>query len=60
MSLHGRVYVDKNLALEKHRERTMKSHINKLNLINGTNPKRFKEVTRSSDMKLKYHNAIRQ
>ena len=38
----------------------MKSHLNKLNEINSSNPMRFKEVTRSTDMKVRHHNAIKQ
>ena len=38
MSLHGRIYVEKNLALEKQRERTMNAHLTKLNNIKSQNP----------------------
>jgi len=62
MSLHGRIYVEKNLILEKYRQKQLEAHYKSLSQIKegASVLHNFKEVTRNTDNVIRNEHRIRK
>lgn len=62
MSMHGRIYVEKSLTLDRVRQRRMENHLKQLDSIQEGKLTKFKlrDVARSTDKQLKFHNKMHQ
>ena len=63
MSLHGRIFVEKNLVMEKQRRKEMENHYKSLNQIKDQRiviKQKLQEMTRGTDQYIKYKNNIRE
>ena len=53
--MHGRIYVEKNIGLQKERQKTLQLHYKNLERIKK-GQYNLKELLKSSDSQLKYRN----
>ena len=62
MSLHGRIYVPKNLFLDKQKQKHMEAHYKSLNQIKEGSyiKQRYWDVTKSTDETMRLRHQIKQ
>ena len=62
MSLHGRIYIERNISLEKQRQREMDRHYKALNQIKNGKKLSYnlKELATRTDQEIENHHKLKQ